>query len=93
MKLVGATNKFIKGPFLSESIYNGAYSSLVAICMLLAVFQLLQSDMPDFLNIQDLKSMGIIFASIFVAGILFTWLSTFFALRKYLRIKESEIYL
>ncbi|MBC8266801.1 MAG: cell division protein FtsX [Flavobacteriales bacterium] len=93
MKLVGATNKFIKGPFLSDSIYNGIYSSLVAICMLLAVFQLLQNDMPDFLNIQDLKSMGIIFASIFVAGILFTWLSTFFALRKYLRIKESEIYL
>ena len=93
MKLVGATNKFIKGPFLSDSIYNGVYSSLVTICMLLAVFQLLQSDMPDFLNIQDLKSMGIIFASIFVGGILFTWLSTFFALRKYLRIKESEIYL
>ena len=93
MKLVGATNKFIKGPFLSDSIYNGVYSSLVTICMLLVVFQLLQSDMPDFLNIQDLKSMGIIFASIFVAGILFTWLSTFFALRKYLRIKESEIYL
>ena len=93
MKLVGATNKFIKGPFLSDSIYNGVYSSLVTICMLLAVFQLLQNDMPDFLNIQDLKSMSIIFASIFVAGILFTWLSTFFALRKYLRIKESEIYL
>ena len=93
MKLVGATNKFIKGPFLSESIYNGVYSSLVAICMLLAVVQLLQSDMPDFLNIQDFKSMGIIFACIFAAGILFTWLSTFFALRKYLRIKESEIYL
>ena len=93
MKLVGATNKFIKGPFLSDSIYNGIYSSLVAICMLLTVFQLLQSDMPDFLNIQDFKSMGIIFACIFVAGILFTWLSTFFALRKYLRIKESELYL
>ena len=93
MKLVGATNKFIKGPFLSDSIYNGVYSSLVAICMLLTVFQLLQSDMPNFLNIQDFKSMGIIFACIFVAGILFTWLSTFFALRKYLRIKESELYL
>ena len=93
MKLVGANNKFIKGPFLSDSIYNGIYSSLVAICMLLTVFQLLQSDMPDFLNIQDFKSMGIIFACIFVAGILFTWLSTFFALRKYLQIKESEIYL
>ena len=93
MKLVGATNKFIKGPFLSDSIYNGVYSSLVAICMLLTVFQLLQSDMPDFLNIQDFKSMGIIFACIFVAGILFTWLSTFFALKKYLRIKESELYL
>ena len=93
MKLVGATNKFIKGPFLSDSIYNGIYSSLVAICMLLTVFQLLQSDMPDFLNIQDFKSMGIIFACIFVAGILFTWLSTFFALRKYLRIKESDLYL
>ena len=61
--------------------------------MLVAVFQLLQSDMPSFLNIQNFKSIGIIFACIFVVGILFTWLSTFFALRKYLRIKESEIYL
>ena len=93
MKLVGATNKFIKGPFLSDSIYNGIYSSLLAICMLVAVFQLLQSDMPSFLNIQNFKSIGIIFACIFAVGILFTWLSTFFALRKYLRIKESEIYL
>jgi len=93
MKLVGATNKFIKGPFLSDSIYNGMYSSLIAICMLLAIFQFLQNDMPDFLNIHDLKSMGFIFGGIFVAGILFTWLSTFFALRKCLRIKESEIYL
>jgi cell division transport system permease protein len=93
MKLVGATNKFIKKPFLSDSIYNGMYSALIAICMLLSIFQFLQSDMPDFLNIHDLKSIVFIFASIFVAGILFTWLSTFFALRKYLRIKESEIYL
>lgn len=93
MKLVGATNKFIKSPFLTDSIYNGIYSALFAICMLMGVFQLLQSDMPDFLNINDFRSICIIFGSIFVAGILFTWLSTFFALRKYLKIKESEIYL
>lgn len=93
MKLVGATNKFIKSPFLTDSIYNGIYSALFAICMLMGVFELLQSDMPDFLNINDFRSICIIFGSIFVAGILFTWLSTFFALRKYLKIKESEIYL
>ena len=93
MKLVGATNKFIKSPFLTDSIYNGIYSALFAIFMLMGVFQLLQSDMPDFLNINDFRSICIIFGSIFVAGILFTWLSTFFALRKYLKIKESEIYL
>ena len=93
MKLVGAKNRFITAPFLSDSIYNGIYSSLFAICMLLTVFQLLQNDMPYFLNILNLTSMFIIFGSIFVVGILFTWLSTFLALRKYLRIKESEIYL
>tara|TARA_B100001175_G_C19295960_1_gene535818 strand:+ start:145 stop:426 length:282 start_codon:yes stop_codon:yes gene_type:complete len=93
MKLVGANNKFIKTPFLSDSIYNGIYSSLFAICMLLTVFQLLQNDIPYFLNIINLTSMFTIFGSIFVVGILFTWLSTFLALRKYLRIKESEIYL
>ncbi len=93
MKLVGANNKFIKTPFLSDSIYNGIYSSLFAICMLLTVFQLLQNDMPYFLNILNITSLFIIFGSIFVVGILFTWLSTFLALRKYLRIKESEIYL
>ena len=93
MRLVGATNKFIKKPFLFESIFNGVYSSLLAICMLIGIFQVLQRDILNFLNIHDFKSMSIIFACIFVFGILFAWLSTFFALNKYLRIKESEIYL
>ena len=93
MRLVGATNKFIKKPFLFESIFNGVYASLLAICMLIGIFQILQRDILNFLNIHDFKSMSIIFACIFVFGILFAWLSTFFALNKYLRIKESEIYL
>ena len=38
MRLVGATNKFIQKPFLIKGLYQGIYSSIFAIFMLLLIF-------------------------------------------------------
>jgi len=92
MRLVGAKNSFIQKPFLIKGIYQGIYSSIFAIFMLIGSIQLIQSETASMLNITDLKIISLIFILIFISGFLLSWLSTFFAVRKFINQKESELY-
>ena len=92
MRLVGATNSFIQKPFLIKWIYQGVYSSIFAIFMLIGSIQLIQSETASMLNITDLKIISLIFILIFISGFLLSWVSTFFAVRKFINQNESELY-
>ncbi len=92
MRLVGATNSFIQKPFLIKGMYQGAYSSIFAIFMLIGSIQLIQSETASMLNITDLKIIGLIFIIIFISGFLLSWVSTFFAVRKFINQNENELY-
>ena len=92
MRLVGATNSFIQKPFLVKGIYQGIYSSIFAIFMLIGSIQLIQSETASILNINDLKIIGIIFILIFMSGFLLSGISTFFAVRKFIHQNENELY-
>ncbi|MEE2953835.1 MAG: permease-like cell division protein FtsX [Bacteroidota bacterium] len=92
MRLVGATDQFIRKPFLIKSLYHGFYASVFAIFLLIITIQLVQNEIATILNINDLKIIGVIFILIFVVGMLLSWCSTFFAVRKYTHIKENKIY-
>ena len=92
MSLVGATNSFIQKPFLVKGIYQGIYSSIFAIFMLIGSIHLIQSETASMLNITDLKIIGFIFILIFIFGFFLSWISTFFAVRKFIKQNESELY-
>ena len=92
MRLVGATNSFIQKPFLVKGIYQGIYSSIFAVFMLIGSIQLIQSETASMLNIADLKIIGIIFILIFMSGFLLSGISTFFAVRKFIRQNENKLY-
>ena len=92
MRLVGATNSFIQKPFLFKGIYQGIYSSLFAIFMLIGAIQLVQGDTANMLNIDDLKIIGIVFLLILASGLVISIFSTFFAVRKFIKLNENELY-
>ena len=92
MRLVGATNSFIQKPFLIKGLYQGLYSSIFAIFMLIGSINLIQSDTSTILNINDLKIIGFVFIIIFLSGMTLSLFSTFFAVRKYIRLNENELY-
>ena len=92
MRLVGATNSFIQKPFLSKGIYQGIYSSLFAIFMLIGAIQLVQRDVANMFNIDDLKIIGIVFLLILASGLFISIFSTFFAVRKFIKLNENELY-
>ena len=92
MRLVGATNNFIQKPFISKGIYQGIYSSIIAIFLLIGAIQLVQTDTANMLNIDDLKIIGIVFFLIFTSGLFISLFSTYFAVRKFIKLNEHELY-
>ena len=92
MRLVGATDSFIQKPFLIKGVYQGVYSSIFAVFMLIGAIQLIQGDTVNMLNVDDLKTIGIVFILIFLSGLALSLFSTFFAVRKYIQLNENELY-
>ena len=92
MQLVGATQKFIHRPFLIKAVLNGFLSGIIAIGLLLLVLYFTAQEIPELVELQDIKMFSILFALVILLGILISWLSTFFAVRKYLRMKTDSLY-
>jgi cell division transport system permease protein len=92
MQLVGATRSFIRKPFLLKSALHGVYASIIAMAMLSGGIYLLQKEIEELNSLLNYGSIAILYASILLLGLLITWISTYFAVNKYLRLKEEELY-
>jgi cell division transport system permease protein len=92
MRLVGAENSFIQKPFLISGVYQGLYSAIFAIFMLIGSIQLIQTETASILNINDLQIIGLVFIVLFCSGIIISGTSTFFAVRKFIYLNEGELY-
>ena len=65
MRLVGAESNFIQKPFIITGVYQGLYSSIFAIFLLIGSIQLIQQETASILNINDLQIIGIVFIVLF----------------------------
>ncbi|MEI6853980.1 MAG: permease-like cell division protein FtsX [Bacteroidota bacterium] len=92
MQLVGATEGFIRRPFLLTSIIHGLISSLLAIGLLIGVIYVSRKQIPEIISLQSLDLFLILFASVILIGFIISWISTYFAVKKYLRIKTDYLY-
>lgn len=92
MQLVGATETFIRLPFIRKSIIHGIIASVAAILLLTGTLYLARQRMPEIAALQDIKEFSIFFAGILVLGILLSAFSTLFAVNKFLRMKIDNLY-
>ena len=92
MQLVGATQGFIRRPFIFRGIANGIYGALTAIVLLTGILYFSQKEIPELIEIQDVNLLISLFGIVIILGIIITWLSTFLAVQKYLRIKNDNLY-
>jgi cell division transport system permease protein len=92
MQLVGATEGFIRLPFMKKAAINGLLSSLLAIMMLVITLYFSIEQLPELLALQDPPRLAILVFLIIVMGIGISWGSTYFSVRKYLRIKTDLLY-
>ena len=92
MSLVGAESQFIQKPFLINAIYQGLYSAIFAVFLLIGSIQLIQKETASILNINDLQIIGIVFIVLFCSGVIISVASTFFAVRRFIYSNEDELY-
>ncbi len=92
MQLVGATKRFIRKPFILTGILHGFFAAIIAIALLNGLLFLAQREMNELIELQDVTMIAYLFGGILVTGVFLSWISTYLALRKYLRIKTDELY-
>jgi len=92
MSLVGAETQFIQKPFLINGVYQGLYSAIFAVFLLIGSIQLIQKETANILNINDLQIIGIVFIVLFCSGVIISVASTFFAVRRFIYSNEGELY-
>lgn len=91
-ELVGATWEFISRPYLQRALWQGALSGLIA-CVFLALVQWwLTEQVPELRDLFNPPAFGALFLGLILLGMLINWLSTFFVVRKYLRLRVDELY-
>ena len=92
MQLVGATGSFIRRPFLWHSVMQGLIASFIAILFLGLILYFSQKELPELVNLQDIGLILTLFVFVMLAGIGLTYLSTWFAVKKYLRAQADQLY-
>jgi cell division transport system permease protein len=92
MKLVGAKNSFIRRPFIISNIISGIIAAFIAMGLLGALLFYLLQDYGNFTTWISGSILWIVLASVLVLGILISIFATYFAINKYLRMKNDDLY-
>ena len=92
MQLVGATESFIRWPFVLIGISQGIISALIALAVLSGIIIALQQQIPELALLINVETLGFLYLSILLLGMLMSGFSTFFSVRTYLRISPDRLF-
>jgi cell division transport system permease protein len=92
MQMVGATKSFIRKPFIWRSIKLGLIGSILAVLALIGTLIYLNNSYPNLGILDDLLMISLVLLGVLTAGILITWISTFFATQRFLNLRTDDLY-
>ena len=92
MQLVGATESFIRRPFLKQGVSQGFFGGLLADLLLVGILYWVSKRVPDLTLVQDTTVIACILVSIVILGVLLAWFSTRAALDKFLKADLDKLY-
>lgn len=92
MYLVGATQGFIRKPFIVKGIINGIISAVCAMALLGTFIFIVTRYIPELLIVQDENWLLMLFGIVILIGILISGLSSALSVRRYLRLKAEDLY-
>lgn len=92
MQLVGATGYFIQRPFLNRAAWQGVMSGIIASLLLFGLMQYAYTQIEELKLLRDDEQTYILMGALLVIGCIIGFLSSYRAVRKYLRLSLDELY-
>ncbi|WP_018477453.1 cell division protein FtsX [Pontibacter roseus] len=92
MQLVGATSFFIQRPFLNRAAWQGIVSGIIASALLFGLMQYAYHEVTELSLLKDEEQMYMLMIALIVIGCVIGFLSSYRAIRKYLRMSLDELY-
>ena len=92
MQLVGARRWFIQRPFLVRAAGYGLLSGLIASAIMWLVSDYAQQKVQDLRVLHDQEQFLVLVGILLIIGVLVAVISTYFSIRKYLRMSLEELY-
>jgi len=92
MQLIGATERFIRRPFVLKGILQGVLSATIAMILILIIVTTLKRNIPELTVLISTELIIYLFTFILILGILIAGISTSFAVNKYLRMRTGRLY-
>jgi len=92
MQLVGATENFIRLPFIRRSIFHGVIAGVIADLLLIGTLYLARQRIPEIIALQDVKLFALFFLGVLLIGVILSALSTWISVNKFLRMKIDNLY-
>jgi len=90
--LVGATQGFIRRPFILKGIRQGVIAGILAGIFLTGFLFLISSYVPELLSLQDENVLALLFVAILLVGVLISGISAALSVNRYLRLKTEDLY-
>lgn len=95
MKSVGATNSFVRWPFLMEGMVIGFISAILATCGVGLLYEVImtaiQQMLPIFDSIPIMNVIWYVAAAFAVSGVVIGFFGSLISIRKYLKMEGNEI--
>ncbi|NIK72745.1 cell division transport system permease protein [Thermonema lapsum] len=92
MQLVGATDAFVRRPFVRNAMLIGAVGGVLACALVYALLQYFIGQVPEIEMLMDYRLLGILGGSIVLFGALLCGFSCYHAVNKYLYSTLDELY-
>ncbi|MBD1397595.1 ABC transporter permease [Pontibacter sp. JH31] len=92
MQLVGATSFFIQRPFLNRAAWQGMMSGIIASALLFGLMHYAYHEITELSLLKDEGQMYMLMIALIVMGFVIGFLSSYRAVRKYLRLSLDELY-
>ncbi|MCW5515010.1 cell division protein FtsX [Muriicola sp. Z0-33] len=92
MQMVGATKRFIRRPFIWTNIKLGMLGAVLAMIALGVVLYYINENFPELALFQDVVVLSLLFAGVFVLGVVISLVSTYFATQRFLNLRTDDLY-
>lgn len=92
MRLVGATNSFIRKPFITNMVVCGIIAAVLANMMITAVVYYLVKEYPDLILMVRNKELLAVYFAVLALGVVITVTATIASVNKYLRMTSNKLY-